>query len=133
MFGELTVDFGSITGAESEGFRLTLTFPAAAAVSDNAAVANANDNDLIFIILFNFRNCNPSENLEVVKKLFLFAVALAPEVCHILKSLALGLRHKRGNKPCGYDTDHTVERIGEHMAELVAHVAESHVVHRNEC
>lgn len=62
----------------------------------------------------------------------LFLIAVAPEVGHVFEGLALGFGDEGGDEPCGDDADDAVERVGKHVAELVAHAETVHVIHRNE-
>lgn len=59
--------------------------------------------------------------------------AVAPVAGHLLERLAFGFGHQAEHKPCGEDTYHAIERVCEHVAETIAHRAEFHVIHRNEC
>ena len=57
---------------------------------------------------------------------------LLPKLGHVFQGLALRLGYKLPHEDGGNDANDSVEGIGEHVAELVTHLAQTHVVHGQE-
>lgn len=83
-----------------------------------AFAQNITHQNVVTVIVFCYQY---SFHISFILGLLLYLFSVLPEVCHVLKTLALGLGYKIPYKDCCKYTYHSVKSVCEPIAETVCH------------